>query len=228
MVFNNQNRESRINITKPSNFGMKQIILGNLFAAAPSLALGILFDILVIGGFLLAAMIMAGRNNVSWFVFAYLFILLMFLLMIYYSPGLLMVNYYIKLLVSKTKNNYQTTGYICQMATLPRIHSGFRGFLEDADDIGVLSIQTDRIEFKGDHSDIVIPLSDKVSIKLRNIGWRGLWFIGRKVRVQFQESEKTFAVDIAERQCWTLFKSRGLAKEMYETIERQLAEFKKK
>ena len=99
---------------------------------------------------------------------------------------------------------------------------GFRAFLEDADDVGILSIQTDTLVFRGDHSDFTIILSNNIDVKLCNIGWRGLWIAGHKIRITFPGHDEIKEVEIGERKSWTIGQSRRLAREIFEAIESRI------
>lgn len=212
------NGQHRFEVRAPSKFGIREVFLINLLGLVPSLIAGVLLGVGGVGfpgGIILAVFC----DTSYWIVFISLCCLVLGLTMFFFMPAIMFANYYIKALVSHLRPIDGETSYICQVSTLPRSCTGIRAFLEDADDVGFLSIHAGSIEFRGDHSDLTIALSNNVVVELHNVGWRGFWCAGRRVRILLLEHEEIQEIDIAERQSWTIIQSRRLALQIFEAIK---------
>ena len=202
----------------PHRFGMREVVIMNLLPLVPAFIGGGLLGI-GCAGIPLAATLVVDYGFPYWIMVVPLCCLALVLAISLFVPGLMCANYYVRHLVSHLRSDHKGMSCICQMTTQPRICRGARAFLEDADDVGVLSIQPGVLTFRGDHSDLVVDLSNSVAVELHNIGWRGLWYASRRVRLILPEQERIHAVDIVERQCWSVFQSRRLMLEIVESIK---------
>src|ERR1051326_150958 len=61
-------------------------------------------------------------------------------------------------------------GFVVQVSFNPRRYDGIEGILEDADDLGIVTFNTDGVVFHGDSAYFVISKSDIDSIKIKNVG----------------------------------------------------------
>ena len=100
--------------------------------------------------------------------------LILSLAAIWLAPSIFHVNYYIRSLVLRTQPSPPGDGYVCQISTAPRQYTGLRGFLEDADDVGWLTVTEDGLRFNGDHTEAQLSWRETTSLQLSGIGWRGL------------------------------------------------------
>lgn len=210
--------QNTLEFRPPHRFGMREVVVLNLLAIVPS-AIG--SGLLVVGltGTPLAVMLAISSDVPIWVALIALCCLALALVMYSFLPGLMFANYYLSHLVSHLQSDHGGVGCICQVATQPRTCRGARAFWEDADDVGVLTIQSGVLTFRGDHSDLTVDLSTNVSAELCNIGCRGLWFASRRIRLLLPERERVREIDIVERQCWSVVRSRGLMRQIFEAIK---------
>ena len=73
-------------------------------------------------------------------------------------------------------------GFIVQLTLSPRLRSGLRALLEDADDIGYLTFSGNELRFQGDSVKLSVPWEAIQLVRPRNIGWRGLFVYGRRIK----------------------------------------------
>jgi len=112
--------------------------------------------------------------------------------------------------------------YLVQLTFAPRLRSGPRALLEDADDLGWLVFDEGSMEFYGDSIRLSVPFESIEQARPASIGLRGLFlYPAVKVRVSGGDSEMRFSV--AERSSWLLSGTRRITRE----ILRPLAERKK-
>ena len=90
-------------------------------------------------------------------------------------------------------------GFIVQLTLSPRLRSGLRGLLEDADDIGYLTFNRNELCYQGDSIKLVLPWEDIQLVRPRNIGLRGLFVYGRRIQVVVSGWPEAAAFEFAER-----------------------------
>ncbi len=118
---------------------------------------------------------------------------------LYFIPFLLANGYASKLVRRHVSTaDMSVDRYTCQIALTPRIHSGLRGFLEDADDIGVLTIGATHVRFEGDSVRFSIPFTHVV-VEAENIGIRAAWISGQKIRLRVRDFGPYESVVVIER-----------------------------
>jgi hypothetical protein len=159
------NTQNILDIRTPHRFGMREVVIINLLSLVAQAIAGVFLGV---GCFGILVTSLSVVN--SWIVLLALFFLALSFIMFLFTPGIMFANYYVNHLVSHLRSNEGGPEYTCQIATLPRSCKGVRAFLEDADDIGILSAQSEILRFRGDHSDLTIDMSQKISVELRNIG----------------------------------------------------------
>ena len=106
-----------------------------------------------------------------------------------------------------------------QLAITPRLCKGLRGFLEDADDIGRLTIFQEGIRFEGDHVYIELPFSAIDELTHVNSGARLIWLVGRRVRTETTVFEGVQRLEFLERESNTIMTSRRISGNMVRTME---------
>jgi hypothetical protein len=86
-------------------------------------------------------------------------------------------NTYVTRLVGNLKaaRTNDANSFIVQITFIPRIRSGLRAILEDADDIGVIILSGSELVFEGDSVHFSIPYSQLAGVRLETIGLRGLF-----------------------------------------------------
>jgi hypothetical protein len=97
--------------------------------------------------------------------------------------------------------------------------------LEDADDIGWLSVTDSEIQFIGDSVRLNIPLSQVRELHSENIGLRALFVYGSRVSLVVSGVPKVDCIEIAERSSLLLPCSRRTARRLHDAISRRLREY---
>ncbi len=128
-------------------------------------------------------------------------------------------NPYIRRLVRSFSPNAAAghNGYIVQVTADPRIQSGLRALLEDADDIGFLSFTDDEVVFEGDSLRLSVPFDQIDKIQVQNIGMRGL-FVYRRIRVAISGTPGFQAFEFAERGSYLLPTARKTTRRLREQL----------
>ena len=109
-------------------------------------------------------------------------------------------------------------GFIVQLTLSPRIRSGLRAILEDADDIGYLSFSEHDLLYQGDSVKLSVPLDCIQQVQAANIGLRGLFVYGRRVRIVISGLPQVESVEFAERSSWFLPASRAITRKLYSRL----------
>jgi len=106
---------------------------------------------------------------------------------------------------------------LVQLAFVPRLHWGFRGMVEDADDIGWLSCSQEALVFRGDSVNLSIPLHMVKSVTRENSGLRGL-FLYSRTAVAVEGLQEFTKLRFAERSSRVLPASWSIGKQLYEYL----------
>ena len=109
-------------------------------------------------------------------------------------------------------------GFIVQLTLSPRIRSGLRAILDDADDIGYLSFTGTELLFQGDSVKLSVPFNYIEQVQPQNIGLRGLFVYGRRIRVRVSGLPEIESFEFAERSSWLLPNSRAITRKLYERL----------
>jgi hypothetical protein len=109
-------------------------------------------------------------------------------------------------------------GYIVQLTLTPRIRSGLRAILDDADDIGYLSFTGRELLFRGDSITLSVPFDHLEEVRPQNIGLRGLFVYGRRIKVVASGLPNIRAFEFAERSSWFLPDSRRITRKLSEHL----------
>jgi hypothetical protein len=104
--------------------------------------------------------------------------------------------------------------FVVQITLIPRIHSGFRALLEDADDIGNLYLSGSELVFQGDSVRFSIPYGQLSNLRLQTIGLRGL-FVYPRLAISVSGLPQLTELRIAERAGWFLPMSRKKTRELH-------------
>lgn len=111
--------------------------------------------------------------------------------------------------------------YICQVSFSPRLHGGFRGFMEDADDVGHLQISDVAIRFTGDHTEFVLPFDLIKVVSYSNVGWRGFWIAGGRINIMTNALDDYEEFEILERQSNTVITAQRISEDIFHELERR-------
>jgi hypothetical protein len=115
-------------------------------------------------------------------------------------------------------------GFIVQLTLSPRLRSGLRALLEDADDIGYLSFSGKELLFQGDSVKFCVPLDRIALVRPLNIGLRGLFVYGRRIKVVVSGLPQVESVEFAERSSWLLPTSRAITRRLHERLATKVSQ----
>lgn len=107
--------------------------------------------------------------------------------------------------------------FIVQITFLPRIRSGLRAVLEDADDIGSLNLSAAELEFRGDAVRFSIPYGQLRDLRLQTIGLRGL-FVYPRLAITVSGLPGITDLRIADRAGWFLPMSHKRTRELHHRL----------
>ena len=124
-------------------------------------------------------------------------------------------NAYISRLVTASNESAagKPDGFIVQLALSPRIRSGLRALVEDADDIGSLSIIESELIYRGDSVRLTVPFSRITAVHFEHVG-RGLFIYGSRMVVSVSGLPNVTALEFSERSSLWLPTSRKVADEL--------------
>jgi hypothetical protein len=114
-------------------------------------------------------------------------------------------------------------GFIVQLTLCPRLRSGVRALLEDADDIGYLTLGASGLCFQGDSVKLSVPWENIRLVQPQNIGWRGLYVYGRRIKLVILGWPEVESFEVAERSSWLLPDSRAITRDLYERLSSSVA-----
>lgn len=103
--------------------------------------------------------------------------------------------------------------FIVQVTLAPRLRSGPRALIEDADDIGWLSFSESELVFQGDSLSLVVPFTQIRHARTRTIGLRGL-FLYPCVTLAVEGLPNVNTLTFAERSSSLLPASRALTQKI--------------
>jgi hypothetical protein len=109
-------------------------------------------------------------------------------------------------------------GFIVQLTLSPRLRSGLRAILEDADDIGYLSFSSTGLQFQGDSVKLSVPLDCIAQVQPQNVGLRGRFVYGRRIKVSVSGSPNLESFEVAERSSLLLPNSRAVTKRLFQRL----------
>ncbi len=119
-------------------------------------------------------------------------------------------------------------GFIVQLTLSPKLRAGLRTILEDADDIGYLSFSETGLLFQGDSVKLCVPFDCLERVQPRNIGLRGIFIYGRRIRVAVSGLPQIQALEFAERSSWLLPASRRITRQLCERLAARIPQEKRK
>lgn len=112
---------------------------------------------------------------------------------------------------------------IVQLTLQPRLRTGTRAELEDADDIGYLTVNESAVEFVGDSVKMRLPLTSIRQVRSRNIGFRGLFVYGARICLEVDGLPGITSVEVAERSSRFLNESRRLTQSLFTALAAHVA-----
>jgi hypothetical protein len=112
-------------------------------------------------------------------------------------------------------------GFVVQVIVSPRIRSGLRALLEDADDIGYLSFTNSELLFQGDSISLSAPYDCIKEVRPPNAGLRGPFVGGQRIAVIVAGLPNVTSLEFAERSSWLLPTSRRITKQLHQHLLQQ-------
>ena len=119
-------------------------------------------------------------------------------------------------------------GFIVQLTLSPKLRTGFRTILEDADDIGYLSFSETELVFQGDSVKLSVPFDCLEQVQPKNIGLRGIFIYGRRIGVAVSGLPQIQTLEFAERSSWLLPASRRITRQLCERLAARVPQEKRK
>ncbi|HCE42233.1 MAG TPA: hypothetical protein DET40_01625 [Lentisphaeria bacterium] len=211
----------KLEIRQPVKFGMNEAVIGNLLSTVPSLVLGALIALGFVIPPICLLFLLTRTTTPIIFILSVMFsamCLMAGFILFYFFPLLLNVNYYIKFIAGRIVSPPPEGAHVCQISTTPKLCSGLRAVLEDADDIGYVTISADSVEFRGDSVDFSISGAEISNVGSCNVGWRGYWVAGRRIKLTINGHDRFKEIEISERHSWTIPGSRSLADQLHAQI----------
>lgn len=126
--------------------------------------------------------------------------------------------YLVHLVRSFQPAGQERDGFIVQLRMSPRLRTGLRALVEDADDIGCLSFQGSVLVYQGDSVKLSIPFDQIKQVEARNIGLRGLYVYGRRIALSVSGLPNVDWLEFTERSSLLLPGSRKTAQALYERL----------
>jgi hypothetical protein len=108
--------------------------------------------------------------------------------------------------------------FIVQLTLAPRIRYGLRALIEDADDLGCLSFTASDLLFQGDSVRLRIPWKQITEVRPQNIGWRGRYLYGSRIKITVAGVSNIEAVTFSERSSLLLPTSKRVTRKLHERI----------
>jgi hypothetical protein len=127
-------------------------------------------------------------------------------------------NPVVKRLVRSRSLDVAEDGFIVQVTLSPRIRSGLRAVIEDADDLGYLSFTGSELIFQGDSVRLLIPWGQITEVRPENIGWRGRYLYGSRIKITVVGIPNVEAVTFSERASLLLPTSKRITRKLRERI----------
>jgi hypothetical protein len=126
-------------------------------------------------------------------------------------------NAHVTRLVRRLPGQERTDGFIVQLTFTPRLRSGLRALIEDADDVGHLTASEAGLVFHGDSVHLVLPREHIRDLRIQSIGPRGLFIYPRLVFAVSGLAEIS-ELRFADRSAWVLPTARKRTRELYQRL----------
>ena len=108
--------------------------------------------------------------------------------------------------------------FVVQLTLSPRIRKGLRALLEDADDIGYLTIADDQLIFQGDSVQLDLPFARIQRVQPRNAGLRVPFIHGWRIQLEVTGLPGVDSVEFAERSSLVLTRSWRIANQIKQSL----------
>lgn len=111
--------------------------------------------------------------------------------------------------------------FIVQLTFTPRLRSGLRGLIEDADDIGWLGFSESELIFRGDSVQLSLPFDQVRQVTWQSIGARGL-FLYPSLKLEVSGLSKIETLTLAERSSWLLPAARATTRKLRDRLAQRI------
>jgi len=214
-IMNEQQPLTPLQVAEPKHFGLVTIVVFNAITSVLGGIAGIIF---ALGPLTFLAGLLTGNQI---FFIAGRICLVIISLIVFFLPLMASGSPYIVHLVRKIRppSAENKKSFVVQMTLSPRLHTGVRGFLEDADDIGLLTFTDNTIIFYGDQTTLKLPIDSITEVSTRNIGFRGLWVCGYCTRLRSNLLSDHEFVEFADRSPWTVISAFQRSKEIFTELQ---------
>jgi hypothetical protein len=108
--------------------------------------------------------------------------------------------------------------FIVQLKLTPRLATGLRAIIDDADDFGSLTFNPRAMLYEGDSVTLEIPYDSICAVKPQSIGWRGLFLYEPRIAMTVRSLPDIDQLEFTERSSWVLPTSRKISKALYQRL----------
>lgn len=108
--------------------------------------------------------------------------------------------------------------FVVQLTLAPRVRTGLRAALDDADDIGSLRVEPRRLVYVGDSMELELPFTHVRQAKLENIGWRGLFLYRAPVMLEVEGLPGIKEIRFVDRSAMVLPGSGRISRRLLEAV----------
>jgi hypothetical protein len=129
-------------------------------------------------------------------------------------------NPHIRRLAEQFRPRDHPEAFLVQLSLVPRLRSGLRALVEDADDIGWLYWADNRLVFDGDSVKLALPAAQLGAFRRETGGFRGL-FLYPRVAIEVTGFPDCVRLQVAERSSMSLPVSRRINRDLYDLLSRE-------
>jgi hypothetical protein len=108
--------------------------------------------------------------------------------------------------------------FVVQLKLAPRLATGLRAVIDDADDFGSLTFNPTALLYEGDSVTLEIPYDSIRAVEAQSIGWRGLFLYEPRIAVTVFGLPDIDQLEFTERSSWVLPTSRKVSKALYQRL----------
>jgi hypothetical protein len=113
--------------------------------------------------------------------------------------------------------------FVVQLTLCPRLRSGVRALLEDADDIGWLSLSDTHLVFQGDSVRLSLPFEQIRRLEQPRHGWRRFFLCDPRLELSVSGLAQVEGLQLAERSSWVLPSSRRTTRALRQLVAAKIA-----
>jgi hypothetical protein len=115
------------------------------------------------------------------------------------------------------------TAFIVQLKVTPRLATGIRAVIDDADDFGSLGFSPTGLCYEGDSVSLAIPYGAIRGVEAQSIGWRGLFLYEPRIALTVRGLPDIDQLEFTERSSWVLPTSRKISKALHGRLRASIA-----